>query len=50
MNFDKIANIFGSIVTVAMVTVIVSSPNTAKIIRETGSSFSGAVRSAMGKR
>jgi hypothetical protein len=49
MNTDKIFNILGAIVTVAMVSVIVSSPNTGKIIREFGSSFSGAVRSAMGR-
>jgi hypothetical protein len=50
VNLDRVFNILGSIVTVAMVTVIVSSPNTSKIIREFGSSFSGAVRSAMGKK
>jgi hypothetical protein len=43
---EKFFNILGSIVTVALVAVIVSSPRTAGIIRAFGSSFSGAINAA----
>lgn len=50
MNADKALSIGSAIVTVAMVTVIVSHPQSAKIITATGNAFAGAVRAAMGKR
>ena len=50
MNFDRILNIFAAIVTVALVTVIVSSPNSARIVSASGSAFSNSLRAAMGKR
>lgn len=48
MNADKIVNVASAIVTVAMVTVIVSHPQSAKVIRSVGDAFSGALRAAMG--
>lgn len=44
-----IIDIFAALVTVAMATVIVSSPNTAKIIEAWGSAFSSSVRAASGR-
>lgn len=50
MNADKIASIGGAIVTVALVTVVVSHPQSAKIIRAFGDAFAGSVRAAMGHK
>lgn len=49
MNMNQIANIAGAIVTVALATTIVTSPNTASIIRAVGGSFAGAISAAMGR-
>ena len=46
---DKMFNVLGSIVTVALVTTIVSRPNSATVIRAMGSAFSGSIRAALGK-
>ncbi len=46
MNLDRAFNIAGSIVTLAIVAVVVGSPQTAKIINALGSAFSGAIRQA----
>lgn len=48
MNAESITNILGAIVTVALVTTIVASPNTAAVIRAFGDSFSGSLRASMG--
>lgn len=48
MNADKALSIGSAIVTVAMVTVLVSHPQTAKIIGAFGRAFQGAVGTAMG--
>lgn len=48
MNANGITSILGAIVTVAMVTTIVRSPNTAPVIKAFGGAFSGAVSAAMG--
>ncbi len=48
MTGDKIANLLGAIVTVAMVTTIVSRPTSANIIRALGEAFTGALRAATG--
>lgn len=48
MNADKALSIGASIVTLAMVTVIVSHPQSAQVIKATGAAFSGAIRAAMG--
>lgn len=50
MNLDRLFNVAGAIVTVAMVTVFLTSPQTANVIRAVGGSFSEAIRSAMGRR
>lgn len=49
MNADKAFNILGAIVTVALVTTIVSRPNSATVIRAFGEAFSGSIKSAMGR-
>jgi hypothetical protein len=49
VNLDKALSIGSAIVTVAMVTVIVSHPTSASIIRAVGDAFSGSLRAAMGK-
>jgi len=45
---DKVFNVVGMIVTVALVTTIVSRPNSANVIRSLGSAFSGSIRAATG--
>lgn len=49
MNGDKLLNIAGAIVTVALVTTIVARPNSVKVVREVGTAFSGAIRAALGQ-
>jgi hypothetical protein len=49
MNADKFFTILGSIVVLATVTVVLSSPNTSKVIGTGFSGFSGALRTAMGR-
>lgn len=49
MNADKAFSVLGAIVTLGMVTVIVSHPQSAKIITATGRAFSNAVRAGMGR-
>lgn len=46
---DKAFNILGAIVTVALVTTVVSHPDSATVISNLGSAFSGAISAAMGK-
>lgn len=50
MNADKALSVASAIVTVAMVTVVVSHPQSANIIRAVGNAFSGSIRAAMGKK
>lgn len=49
MNGDRIANILGAIVTVALVTTVVSRPTSAGVIRAFGEAFSGSLSAAMGR-
>lgn len=49
MNADKVFNVLGSIVTVALVTTVVSSRNTSGIVQAFGSAFAGSLRAAQGK-
>lgn len=49
MNLDKFFNILGLIVTVGLVTVLVSSAQTAQIIGAMGNAFTGSLRAAMGR-
>jgi len=46
---DKVFNILGAIVTVALVTAVVSQPNSAAVIQNLGDAFSGSIRAALGK-
>lgn len=48
MAIGQLLGIFTAIVGVAMAFVIVSSPNTAAIIKAWGSAFGGSLRAAMG--
>lgn len=48
MNPNNIVNIAGAIVTVALVTTVVRSPNTSKVISAIGQAFSGSISAAMG--
>lgn len=50
MNFDKVFNIAGLIVGVAMVTTIVSRPNSARVFQALGAMFSDSIESAMALR
>lgn len=49
MPVSQIVAIFASIVVVAGVVAVVANPNTSKIIQAIGSTFSGALRAALGK-
>lgn len=46
---DRVTNIAGAIVTVALVTTIVSRPTSAAVIRSMGDAFAGSIRAALGK-
>lgn len=46
---DKAFNVLGSIVTVALVTTVVSRPQSAAVIRAFGDAFGGSIRAALGK-
>lgn len=50
MSGDKLFNVLGAIVTVALVTTIVSRPQSARVIRAMGDAFAGSIRAALGKR
>ena len=45
---NQLFNVLGAIVTVALVTTIVSRPNSATVIRAMGDAFSGSIRAALG--
>lgn len=49
MNADKAFSVLGAIVTLGMVTVIVSHPESARVIKATGQAFTQALRAAMGR-
>lgn len=46
---DRLFNVLGAIVTVALVTTIVSRNTSATVIKAMGSAFSGSIRAALGK-
>jgi len=50
MSGDRLFNVLGAIVTVALVTTIVSRPQSARVIRAMGDAFAGSIRAALGKR
>lgn len=45
----RFLDILGSIVTVALVTTIVSHPESSNVVKAFGDTFAGAIRAAMGK-
>jgi hypothetical protein len=45
---DRIANIVGAIIVVALVTTIVAHKNTASVISASGNALSSSLRAAMG--
>lgn len=45
---DKMFNVLGAIVTVALVTTIVSRPTSATVIKASGDAFAGSIRAALG--
>lgn len=49
MNLDKLFNVIGAIVTVALVTTIVVHPASASIITALGNAFSSSLRAAQGQ-
>lgn len=49
MNLDKFFNVLTAIVGVALATTIVTSRQTASIIRAFGSAFSGSLLAAQGR-
>lgn len=46
---DKFFNVAGSIVTVALVTTIVTHPNSANVILAMGKAFANSINSALGR-
>lgn len=44
---DKLFNVMGAIVTVALVTTIVSRPTSASVINAMGGAFAGSIRAAL---
>lgn len=46
---EKVVSVAGAIVSVAMITALVSSPNTASALRALGAAFSGSIRAALGQ-
>lgn len=46
---NRVFDVLGAIVTVALVTTIVSRPNSAKVIQAMGDAFSGSIRAAIGQ-
>lgn len=49
-GIDRIADIFAGLTGLAVIAVIVGSPNTRRIITAIGSSYATAVSAAMGRR
>lgn len=45
---DRIFNLLGAIVVVALVTTVVAHPNSAKVVSALGSTFAGSLRAAQG--
>lgn len=49
MAADRLFNVLGAIVGVALVTTVVMRPNSSSVIRAAGEAFSGAIRASLGK-
>lgn len=50
MNANGIVNVASAIVTLAVIATVVSSPQSAQVIRAVGDAFGGALRAAKGTR
>lgn len=50
MSGDRLFNVLGAIVTVALVTTIVSRPQSARVIRAMGDAFANSIGAALGRR
>ena len=50
MNADKLFTLLGSIVVLATVTVVLTSPKTSDVIKAGSGGFIGSLRAAMGAR
>ncbi len=48
MQTKTILDVLGAVVLVALVTTVVSRPESANVIRAFGDSFSGSIKAAMG--
>lgn len=48
MKVNTFIDVLGAIVTVALVAVVLQSPQSSQVIRSFGDSFSSAIKSAMG--
>jgi hypothetical protein len=49
MTAEKIFQVLGAIVALATVTVVLASPNTARVIQSSGAAFTGSLKAAMGR-
>lgn len=49
MNGDKLFNLLGAIVGVALVTTLVAHPQTAGVVTSIGNAFSGSIKAAQGR-
>ena len=49
MNLERVFNIAGLLIGVATITVVLGSPQTARIIQASGSAFTSSLRAAMGR-
>jgi len=46
---ERIVSVFTAIIGLAGVAVVIQSPNTSKIIKETGAAFTSAIKGATGR-
>lgn len=49
MKIDSIYALLAAIVMVALITAVVSRPNSARVVRSAGNAFGGAIRAALGR-
>lgn len=49
MNLDRVFNIAGMIVVLAIITTLVAHTETKKVIGAIGTTFTGSIRAAMGR-
>ncbi len=49
MNGEKLASIASAMLGIAVIAVVVQSPNTSRVIAATGQAFSSSVRAVMGR-